>query len=201
MGGLNSNGELFNLIALPSDKIEVTQMENKNQEMYQNYLKTVSGLLGGANVLFSTQKQTSTETLISSDIDRLMMERTYNQFENFLDYYINRLTKKFKFEFKFSGTNLYVNKEARIKEAFDFAKVGIVSINKLANALDLDQFQLRRELEMGKASKISDLFMPMLNIYTDSNKTESDGGRPKSSTTEISESGIATRDTGVNQNK
>jgi len=201
MGGLNSNGELFNLIALPSDKIEVTQMENKNQEMYQNYLKTVSGLLGGANVLFSTQKQTSTETLISSDIDRLMMERTYNQFENFLDYYINRLTKRFKFEFKFSGTNLYVNKEARMKEALDFAKVGIVSINKLANALDLDQFQLRRELEMGKASKINELFLPLLNPYVLSGKENSDGGRPKSSTSEISDSGIATRDTGANENK
>ena len=198
MGGLNSSGELFNLIALPSDKIEVTQMENKNQDMYQNYLKTVSGLLGGANVLFSTQKQTSTETLVSSDIDRLMMERTYNQFENFLDYYINRLTKQFKFDFKFSGTKLYVNKESRIKEALDFAKVGIVSINKLANALDLDQVELLREMEISKSSGIEKLFLSLNSVYTQSGGDASEGGRPKSSTTEISDSGEATRDSASN---
>ena len=198
MAGLNKNGDLFNIMALPSDKIEVHQMENKNAEQYQEFLKTISGLLGGANTLFSTQKQTSTETLVSCDIDKMFMEKVYPQFENFLSYYINKITRKFKFDFKFSGTKSYINKEARIKEAFDAAKVGIVSLNKIANAFDMDQIEFKRELEMTKESGIGDLFMPLLNIYTASSGKSSDGGRPQKSSGEISESGEASRDAGTN---
>lgn len=198
MSGLNANEKMFDLIALPSDKIEVHQMENKNGSLYQDYLKTISGLLGGANTLFSVQKQTSTESLMSFDIDKMFMEGVYGQFEEFLNYVVNRETKKYKFKFKLSGTNSYVNKEAKIKEAFDPAKVGICSINKLANAMGMNQIELKREMMATKASGIEQLFMSLSSIYTESGKDASDGGRPKSSTTEISDSGIATRDSGVN---
>ena len=51
---------------------------------------------------------------------------------------------------------------------------------------------------MTKASEIDRLFMSLNSIYTESGKDASDGGRPKASTTEISDSGQATRDNGSN---
>jgi hypothetical protein len=197
MGGLNANGDLFNLVALPSTKIDVHQLENKNSSMYADYLKNVSGLLGGANTLFSIQKQTATESLISADLDKMLMQSVYSQFENFLNYYVNMATKKYKFDFKFSGTNLYVDKEARMKEASDFAKIGIVGINKIANAIDMDVFELKREMDMTKSMKFSEMLTPLLNVYTDSK----DSGRPKSSNSELSESNQITRDAGSNVSK
>ena len=197
MGGLNANGDLFNLVALPSTKIDVHQLENKNSSMYADYLKNVSGLLGGANTLFSIQKQTATESLISADLDKMLMQSIYSQFNSFLNYYVNMATKKYKFDFKFSGTNLYLDREARMKEASDFAKIGIVGINKIANAIDMDVFELKREMDMTKSMKFSEMLTPLLNVYTDSK----DSGRPKSSNSELSESNQITRDAGSNVSK
>lgn len=201
LSGLNSGEKMFDLLALPSDKIEVYDLKNNNPTLYLDHLKTMSGLLGGANMLFSTQKQTSTESLISIDMDKMFMEKVYFQFEKFLDYFINRETKKYKFRFRFSGTNSYVDKEARIKRALDFAKVGITSIDLIANALDMNKYELMIDLEETRYSGIEDMLTPLESIYTKSGKDESDGGRPKSSTTEISDNGVATRDSGSNLNK
>jgi hypothetical protein len=154
-------------------------------------------LLGGANTLFSIQKQTATESLISADLDKMLMQSVYSQFENFLNYYINMATKKYKFSFKFSGTNLYVDKEARRKEAFEAAAIGVVSVNKISNVFDMNVFELKRELELAKSMKFSEMLIPMLNVYTDSKET----GRPKSSNSELSESNQTTRDSDSNAEK
>ena len=92
-------------------------LKNNNPTLYLDHLKTMSGLLGGANMLFSTQKQTSTESLISIDMDKMFMEKVYFQFEKFLDYFINRETKKYKFRFRFSGTNSYVDRKYSIRDS------------------------------------------------------------------------------------
>lgn len=198
MSGLNSNGDLFNVISLPSNKIDVHQMENKNSAVYQEYLKTVSSLLGGANVLFSTQKQTSTETLMSANMDEMLVEKLYSQFNNFLNYFANRVTKKYKFDFKFSGTNLYTDKERRMKEAFEPAKMGLVSVNKIANAFGMNVFEFDDEMEFTKSFEMENMFTPLLNMYTG---TSSTGGRPQVESSELSESGVATRDSGGNIEK
>jgi len=108
-------------------------------------------------------------------------------------------TKKYKFDFKFSGTNLYLDKEARMKEAVDSSAVGVVSINSWGNALDLNIFELTRELKMTKAMGFPDMLLPMLNMYTKSG--DDTGGRPQSSNSELSEAGQETRSESSNIEK
>lgn len=200
MSGLNINSDLFNLLAIPSDKIELHQLENKNSAMYQDYLKTVSGLLGGANMLFTVQKQTATESLVTVDMDKHLMEKIYPQFEKFLDYYINMRVKKYKFKFTFSGTNMYMDKDARLKKVLEASSVGVVSANSWANSMDLNIFELTKELEMTKSMGFSDKLLPMLNIYTKSGGDDK-AGRPQSSNSELSESGQETRSESSNIDK
>jgi hypothetical protein len=127
------------------------------------------------------------------------MQSVYSQFENFLDYYVNMATKKYKFVFKFSGTNLYVDREARMKRALDSSAVGVVSMNSWGSALDLNIFELTRELKMTKAMGFPDMLLPMLNIYTKSG--DDTGGRPQSSNSELSEAGQETRSESSNIEK
>jgi hypothetical protein len=190
-------GDSFNIASMPSDKIEVEQMENKNKTAYQDYLKNISGLMGGANTLFSVVKQSSTESMISADIDAMLMSKIYPQFESFLEYHINKRTKKFKFDIKLSGTSSYLEKDRKYKAAMDAAKVGLVSKNKLANALDMNVFELDRELEMTKGMGFTEKLMPMLNLFTMSGSNDG-AGRPQSSDSEISESAQNTRSAGSN---
>lgn len=198
LGAIKSGlGDYFNIASMPSDKIEVEQMENKNKTAYQDYLKNISGLMGGANTLFSVVKQSSTESMISADIDAMLMSKIYPQFEAFLEYHINKRTKKFKFDVKLSGTSSYLEKDRKYKAAMDAAKVGLVSANSLASILNMNIFELSRELEMTKGMGFTEKLMPMLNLFTMSGNNDG-AGRPQSTDSEISESAQNTRSAGSN---
>lgn len=196
-------GEAFNIINIPSEKIDVHEFTVTDKEGYSNFLKTVSSMLGGGRSIFSTDKQTAEETRLSLNIDEMLVEKMYPQFESFLDYYVNRMTTNFKFKFRFSGTNSYQNREKRKKDALDFAAVGVVSFNKVANAMDMDILELKRELEMTKNLGFSDMLMPMLNMYTGNNTSNpsSSPGAPQKEQSELTESGQETRSTTVNQQR
>lgn len=190
-------GDYFNIASIPSDKIEVEQMENKNKTAYQDYLKNISGLMGGANTLFSVVKQSSTESMISADIDAMLMSKIYPQFEAFLEYHINKRTRKFKFDVKLSGTSSYLEKDRKYKAAMEAAKVGLVSANSLASILNMNVFELSRELEMTKGMGFTEKLMPMLNLFTMSGNNDG-AGRPQNSDSEITDSGSATRENSSN---
>lgn len=194
-------GDAFNIINIPSDKIDTHEFTVTDKDSYSNFLKTISSMLGGGRSIFSTDKQTAEETRLSLNIDEMLVEKMYEQFEDFLDYYINRLTKKFKFAFRFSGTNSYQNREKRKKDALEFAAVGVVSQNKIANALDMDIVELKRELEMTKNMGFTDLLMPMLNMYTGNSGSGNSPGAPQKSQSELTESGQETRSTTANQQR
>lgn len=187
-------GDTFNIVNLPSDKIETSEFTNTNADAYTEYLKNVSSMLGGGRSIFSTDKQTTTETNLSLNIDEMLVSSVYPQFSNFLDYNINKKTKKFKFKFSFSGSNSNTYKNNKMENTFKAADKGVVCINDIANALNKNIFELKRELEMTKAMGFSDMLLPMLNINTMSNK----GGRPQLKESELTESGQNTRDTGNN---
>lgn len=191
-------GKDFNILNIPSDEIESHEFTNTNKGIYSEQLKNISSLLGGGRSIFSTDKQTTTETNLSLNIDEMLVENVYPQFSNFLEYNINKLTKKYKFSFRFSGTNSYQNKKERREVAFMGADKGFVSANKIANSLDLDLFELEDELLMTKAMGFDKKLIPLMNVYTQSNK---DGGRPQKSDSELTESGSETRAQATNIEK
>ena len=64
-------------------------------------MSITSSLLSGGKVIFSTREnQNAIESQFSINIDEMLIESIYPQFENFLDYYANKHTKKFKWKFK-----------------------------------------------------------------------------------------------------
>jgi hypothetical protein len=192
--------ESIKIINIPSDKMEKVEFENTDKDAYTSFLKTTSSLMGGGNVLFSTTKNTTTETNLSLNIDEMLATSIYPQFEAFLEFQVRKLTNKFKFKFTFSGTKTYLNKEFNRKEAFENATIGLVSINKLANALGMNMCELEDELDMTAGMELTDKLMPMLNMFTQSKDgtQEKKAGREQKSESELSESGSATRDAGSN---
>jgi hypothetical protein len=190
--------EALAFVQLPTEDIRGVEFSNTDKESYDKFLKITSSLLGGGRAIFATDKQTASETNFSINIDEMLMTNIYPQFENFLAFYINQLTK-YKFKFKFSGTKTYLNKELRMKEAFDVSSSkGIVCANKIANALDMDIFELQRDMEMWRGLGFDKLLNSMLNVF---NQSKNDGGAPQKSQSEISDSGEETRNNGSNIDK
>jgi hypothetical protein len=202
MLGAMSKGleDAFKIVCLPSNKMEQFEFENTDKESYSDFLKITSSLMGGGNVLFSTTKNTVAETNLSLNIDEMLATSIYPQFEDFLSFQANNLTKNFKFKFVLSGTKTYLNKEFNNKQAFEPAAVGVVSINKIANAMGWNMFELVDELEMTNGLGFTDKLMSMMNMYTQAQQGNT-GGRPQKSANELSESGADTRNAGSNLDK
>jgi hypothetical protein len=191
--------EAISLVQLPTEDVRGIEFSNTDKESYDRFLKITSSLLGGGRSIFSTDKQTVSETNLSLCIDEMLATDIYSQFANFLEFYVNQLTKKYRFKFSFSGTRTYLNKEQRMKEAFDIAAPkGIVAANKLANALDMDVFELKNEMGMWEGMGFDKLLQPMLNMFT---QTKDGAGAPQKSQSEISDAGAETRASGSNIEK
>lgn len=189
------------VLALPTEDIKGVEFENTDKDTYKNFMSITSSLLSGGKVLFSTNtKMNIYETQLSLNLDELLVESVYPQFANFLNYYVNKRTKKFKWNFRFVGSGDFESKKRRREEVMAYADKGIVLPNKLASTIGLNKIELERELDEAKATGFTDKLMQMINLNTarTGSSTGNPVGRPRSSTTEISESGALTRATGAN---
>ena len=133
------------------------------------------------------------------------MESIYPQFEDFLNYYANKETKKFKWRFKFVGANDQFDRLRRQNEAFAYADKGVVLPNKIASSIGLNKIELERQLDEAKATGFTDKLMAMININTmpsvPNTNSNNDGGRPQKDDSELTDSGLETRSKASNVEK
>lgn len=196
--GMASQGleKAIKLISLPTEDIRGVEFENTDKDTYKNFMSITSALLSGGKVIFSVGERLNVlETQLSLNIDELLIESIYPQFENFLEYVINQKTKKFKWKFHFVGSKDAESIKRRQDEAFVYADKGIVLPNKIASALGMNKIELERELEEAKATGFTDKLMLLLNINTA--QTDA-GGRPQKPNSELTDSGAETRTKGSN---
>ena len=202
------------ILALPTEDIKGVEFENTDKDTYKNFMAITSSLLSGGKVIFSTdENQNAIETQLSLNLDELLAESIYPQFEEFLNYYANKETKKYKWRFKFVGCNDQFDRQRRQDEAFRYADKGVVLPNKIASSLGMNKIELERELEEAKATKFTDKLSMMLNVNTMSSKNNDGGsndnssgdgngaGRPQKSDTDLTESGMKTRSNASNVEK
>lgn len=195
------------VLALPTEDIKGVEFKNTDNDTYETFMSITSSLLSGGKVIFSTKEnQNAIESQFSIDIDRMLVKSIYPQFENFLEYYANKHTKKFKWSFRFVGTNDKFDREARQDEAFKYADKGVVLPNKIASSLGMNKIELERELEEMNASDFIEKLRPMINIYTQGNVTQGStpnngAGRPTSKDSDLTDSGEETRSRGSNIEK
>lgn len=214
--GLASKGieNAIKILALPTEDIKGIEFENTDKDTYKNFMAITSSLLSGGKVIFSTdENQNAIETQLSLNLDELLAESIYPQFEEFLNYYANKETKKYKWRFKFVGCNDQFDRQRRQDEAFRYADKGVVLPNKIASSLGMNKIELERELEEAKATKFTDKLSMMLNVNTMSSKNNDGGsndnssgdgngaGRPQKSDTDLTESGMKTRSNASNVEK
>lgn len=194
--------QAIKLIALPTEDVKGVEFKNTDTETYKNFMEITSSLLSGGKVIFSAgTRMNALETQYSLNLDELLIESIYPQFENFLDYWANKETKKFKWKFKIVGTNSFEDKKRRKEEAMAWAGLGIVLPNKIASSLGMTEIELQRQLEESKASGFTDNLQLLLNVNTASSNDSKNNGRPQKDSSELTDSGTDTRNNGSNIEK
>jgi len=168
-------------------------------DIRSSYLRTTLGASGASsNLLFANDVKPNTlETQLSLAVDEILVTSVYPQFENFLNWHINKRTNKFKFKVVFEGSKFYTNSKRRLENAFLLSDRGIVLPQKISAAMGMSPFEMERQMEEAVASGWVDKLTPIK--MSSQMSSDDEVGAPKKSEDEISESGEQTRQDGGNE--
>jgi len=170
---------------------------------YQEYLKTASSSSGvNSRLIYTLDKNNSVESQLSINVDEFLMTYVYPQFSDYLDYYVNKKTSKYKFRFDFEGTEFFTNRKERFETQMTLSDKGIVLPQKIAASIGMLPHVFLKQLEEGKASGFVDKLTPIQTSFTlGKNPTSDKGGRPSSKDNDLSDSASQTREDGGNLEK
>lgn len=189
----------FQLAAMPLENIKFFQYEDKNPESYNNDLTTTAGLgTGISRVIYSSDRMSNAEIEAALNEVYQTMKPMYAQFNNFLDFYVNQMTSKYKFKFEFTGSNYPFERDARFDKLMKLADKGLVlNSSAWASAIGMNPVTFDRMLSESKATgwviKYGQL---VLNANTSKSPSDSgsDGGRPRQNASSLTDSGEASRE-------
>jgi hypothetical protein len=200
--GLLKSGlhESVKIGGVPFSDLKEIDFDTTNTNIMDEYTKTTSAMSGiNSRLIFANDKMSNSETQASINVDEYLTLQVYNQFNQFMDYQINKRTSSFKFKFKFEGTEFQANRQFRLDNALKLADKGIVLPQKIAASIGMDIADFYRQLEDGQAMGFVDMLTPMLNVNTMNTGDKTDkGGRERKSDNELTDSGEAGRDAGSN---
>ena len=184
-------------VPVPFEDVKSFEWKADTVNLLDQYTKTTVGASGSnAKLLYnSTEKNNIEETKNSIAIDEMVVTTLYPQFADFINYYVNRETKHYKFNVSFSGTNMPASRKKDMDNAKEMVEMGIVYPSLFSKALNTSPFNLQRKMEMAKAKGFVDSLTPIIKA------SQMSAGRPKMDTNDMGESGIITEGAGSNIGK
>lgn len=160
------------MVALPLQDIQSVDfdVDDTNIETDSN-TSMASQSISSYQAMFSTEKLNTHQSKLAAAIDANIIGATYPIFADFIEYFVNLETKKYKFKITFSDYNMPDDQERVNNLAKDYMALGVTDVQTIARALDVGPFELQRRLKLTKMMGFQeDLIMP-LNVYTQSNET------------------------------
>jgi hypothetical protein len=113
--------------AMPAEENKWYQYKDENTSMAETQVKTtLASGAGASRILYSSDKMSQEEIRNAILADYNVMRKVYTQFNNFLDFYVNQLTKHYKFKFAFDGSVYGFEREWRKDGIMKLAQTGIV---------------------------------------------------------------------------
>lgn len=190
-------GESLKVAAAPLDNLQGISFPAEN-EVYDSYLRTALASSGiNSNLIFTNSlRPNSLESQLSTNTDESLMFSLYPQFESFLNFHVNRLTKKFKFNFEFEGSQFFNNREQRLATQQALMAQGIVLPHKISAAIGMNPFSFQRQMEEAKAMGWVDQLTPIVPAFQQG--ADTGAGRPKKKDGDLGDSGDQTRSDGAN---
>lgn len=194
--GLNS---AIKVVTAPLDQMQGIEFSGDNN-LYPEYARNMLAMSGvNTSLIFtSAVKPNQMESQLSLNADENLMTMLYSQFNSFMEYYMNKVTTKYKWKFNFEGTNFFTNRAERLETQTTLMSQGIVLPQKIAAAIGMRYSDMRRQMEEGSAYGFIDKLTPIIAAAQMSGK---EGGRPSSKANKLSDSAAQTQDDGGNSNQ
>jgi hypothetical protein len=189
--------------------------------MYDQYLRTALATSGvNTNLIFSSNiKPNAVETQLSLNVDEQLMTVLYEPFNDFMNYFMNKVSGTFIFKLQFEGTDFFLDRQARFDKAMALFDKGIMLPQKIAASIGMKPAQFRKHMEESNAMGFIDMLTPPMvgqqrQMIEDnpslaampstkiggspSSSAKKTAGAPKKSTAKVGEEGQNTRDNAGN---
>ena len=201
--GLNKQ---IGLVALPMDSIETVDFDVNASNTEDNTMKTTAmQSVSSFDAIYATQKLNSHQSKLASAIDMNIVNAMYDMFGNFVSYFVNLKTKKFKFRISFHDMNVPDDQQRVMSMFKDYAAMGLVDVQMAARAYDMNPFEFSRHIKMSKAMGIEKDLISLASLNNQSaasntNITTGRRGRPSTPNSD-NENTEASWDRGSNELK
>lgn len=185
-------GDSLKVAAAPLDGLQGISFPSEN-EVYSSYLQTALATSGiSTDLIFtSSVKRDAISTQLAVNVEEDLLYGIYPQFENFMNYFINKRTSKYKFKVHFEGSQFFNNRAQRFERAMTLADKGIVLPNLISSSIGMNPFEFQRNLEEAQSNDWVSKLTPIISAFQMSG--DSKKGRPSKSDSELSDSGAQTR--------
>jgi hypothetical protein len=180
---------------MPTANNKFYQFDSKETtDIYSTQLNNTAGNAASASrLIYSSDKAGQFELQAQIQTDFNFISKVYSQFEQFLNFYVNKKTRKYKFNFLFSGANYGFIRSQEAQNLLDLANAGMVlNTSSYAKIVNMRPQDFDRALEEGHYSDLTEKLTMLLNRNTQSgNSTDSTlgAGRPQLDISDRSESG------------
>lgn len=133
-----------------------------DEGIYDSYLKTALASSGvNTNLIFTSDiKANALETQLSLNVDEQMMQALYLQFNHFMNYFINKETSRYEFEFVFEGTDFFLARSEKLEAVMKLFDKGIILPQKIAAAMGMKPRELRRHMEEAEGTGFMNMLHP-----------------------------------------
>lgn len=175
--GLNKQ---IGLVALPVDDVKAVDFTVDQTNVESDYIKTLAQQgAASADVLMSDEKLNSHQSKLASAVDANFVKSMYGMFADFVSYYVNMRTKKYKFRVSFHDVDIPDDRAERVNNFKTTASMGIVDVQYAARMFNLTPFEFNRRLEMSKASGLENKLISLMSLNNQSATGQQGAGRPK----------------------
>lgn len=201
-------------VAAPFDDVKQFDFASPNSDVniQEDHNSTIAKEGSISDVIYAPDKLGASAFNYATSVEEYVMTYIYPYFEDFMDYQINKRTRKFKFSLKFEGINTPKNRKERMDEVKQATEIGLFMPDKWAAAQGITPQDMKRKLEYAKANGMHDLLYIPSTIYTQSANENGDadnstsnnndnGGRPQNSDGDLSDNGEKSRDASSNVDK
>lgn len=190
----NALDKNFKEVALPLENTKTWQFEDKVPNMVGTALENAAGQGAyGSSIIFSSGKKGQAEVLNGIIADYNIMKKLYMQFNAFLNFFVNKKTRKYKFNFRLDGCSYPFEREYRRKQINELADRGLtLPVQAWASAYGFEPHDFSRMLDEAVNGGMDKQLMLLLNSNT--SKDGGQVGNPVKDQTSLSDAGGVSRD-------
>lgn len=156
-------------LALPLEDIKMYQFNDNNASMSKNqYVSSAKQGVGASSMIYSSEKMGEFEVKSAMTNDYNSIANVlYPQLENFLNFFVNKKTKKFKFSFKVTGSTLPFLRKDDIDNHIKLSDKGFqVSIGRWGSLLGYEPQEYEALMREARYGDMQDLLFLTLNSNT-----------------------------------